>query len=84
MISSNEAVGLDPQGKEVLRTSNVKIYNDLTGNIKCLILDGVVSQRFLDRAMELNIKQIIAVNHKRNLRIPEKSKVELYYFKDFL
>lgn len=84
LISSNEAVGLDPAGKEVLRTSNVKIYDDLTSNIKCVIFDGVVSQRFLNRAVEMKVKQIIAVNHKRNLKIPEKSNVELYYFKDFL
>ena len=83
LISSNEAVVLDENYAEIYRTSNVKIFNELNEKFKTVIIDGVVTQRFLDHAIEKKIKRIIAVNIKSRLKIPEGTDIELYYFKDF-
>jgi DNA primase len=84
LISSNEAIGLDDKNAEVLKTSNVKVFNEMNGNISTLLLDGVVSQRFIDKILEKHIKKVVAVNYQYNLRIPKGSEIELYYFKEFV
>lgn len=83
LISSNQAIGLDEEYKEIYRTSNVKIFNDLNEKLKTVIIDGVVTQRFLDEAIKNKIKRVIAVNIKSRLKFPERTDIELYYFKDF-
>ena len=85
LISSNEAIILDKDDKEVHRTRNIRIFEELNGQGgQTIIMDGVVTQRFLDKAIDTKINQIIAVNHNPNLRFPEKIPIKLYYFKDFL
>jgi len=83
LISSNQAIGLDEEYKEIYRTSNVKIFNELNEKLKTVIMDGVVTQRFLDEAIKKKIKRVIAVNIKSRLKFPEKTAIELFYFKDF-
>ncbi len=83
LISSNQAIGLDDEYKEIYRTSNVKIFNELNEKLKTVIMDGVVTQRFLDEAIKNKIKRVIAVNIKSRLRFPERTDIELFYFKDF-
>ena len=83
LISSNQAIGLDEDYKEIYRTSNVKIFNELNEKLKTVIMDGVVTQRFLDEAIKNKIKRVIAVNIKSRLRFPERTNIELFYFKDF-
>ena len=73
LISSNQAIGLDEEYKEIYRTSNVKIFNELNEKLKTVIIDGVVTQRFLDEAIKNKVKRVIAVNIKSRLKFPEKS-----------
>jgi 5S rRNA maturation endonuclease (ribonuclease M5) len=84
LISSNEAIGLDGTDQQAMKTSNVNIINELNENIKTIILDGVVSQRFLEKALAQKIKRIIAVNASENLNFPENAPIEIFFFKDFL
>ncbi|MHA1775350.1 MAG: DNA primase DnaG [Promethearchaeota archaeon] len=84
IISSNLAVGLNDNFEEIHRSSNVKIFDELNPQMTTIILDGVVSQRFLDEALKHHIKYIVAVNIDRNLKVENPSAIELYYFKDFL
>lgn len=83
LISSNQAIGLDEEYKEIHRTSNVKIFNELNEKLKTVIIDGVITQRFLDEAIKNKVKRVIAVNIKSRLKFPEKTAIELFYFKDF-
>ena len=84
LISSNQAIGLDEEYKEIYRTSNVKIFNELNEKLKTVIIDGVITQRFLDQAIKNKIQKVIAVNIKARLKFPEKTNIQLFYFKDFL
>ncbi|MHA1563104.1 MAG: hypothetical protein ACTSPA_13385, partial [Promethearchaeota archaeon] len=68
----------------IYRTSNVKIFNELNEKLKTVIIDGVVTQRFLDEAIKNKIQKVIAVNIKARLKFPEKTDIKLFYFKDFL
>ncbi|QEE17452.1 DNA primase DnaG [Promethearchaeum syntrophicum] len=84
LISSNQAIGLDEEYKEIYRTSNVKIFNELNEKLKTVVMDGVITQRFLDEAIKNKIEKVIAVNIKARLKFPEKTDIKLFYFKDFL
>ncbi|WP_457559505.1 DNA primase DnaG [Candidatus Harpocratesius sp.] len=84
LISSNIAVALNDQYQEIYRTSNVKIFEEMNSSMKTLIIDGVVTQRFLDEALKQRIKHIVAVNIEKNLKVEDPTSIELYYFKDFL
>ena len=84
LISSNEAIGLDEKYNEIYRTSNVKIFNELNEKLKIIVMDGVITQRFLDEAIKNKIEKVIAVNIKARLNFPEKTDIKLFYFKDFL
>ncbi len=84
LISSNEAIGLNETYGEVLRTTNVNIFGEMNSTLTTVILDGVVSQRFVDKAIDQGIKRVIAVNIMPHLKIDESASIELYYFKDFI
>jgi len=84
VISSNEAIALDDQNKEVKRTTNTKIFGEISNTMNTIVVDGVISQRFLEKAVENNVKRIIAVNALPNLKIPEKGQIEIFYFRDFM
>jgi hypothetical protein len=57
---------------------------DNTENTEILILDGVVSQRLMDKAAENGVKRIFAVNYNKNLDKKSKRNVKLHLFKDYL
>ncbi len=84
LISSNEAIGLNETYDEILRTSNVNIFNEMAANLNTVVIDGVVTQRFLDKVIATGIKRVIAVNINPQLKITDTSAIELFYFKDFL
>ena len=84
LVSSNEAIGLNKTYDEVLRTSNVNIFNKMDSNMNTVVIDGVVTQRFIDKVIAQGIKRIIAVNINPQLKIQSNSEIELFYFKDFL
>lgn len=84
VISSNEAVALDDQNKEVKRTTNTKIFGEISNTMNTIVVDGVISQRFLEKAVENNVKRIIAVNALPNLKMPEKGQIEIFFFRDFM
>ncbi|UYP44885.1 hypothetical protein NEF87_001170 [Candidatus Lokiarchaeum ossiferum] len=84
LVSSNEAIGLNETYDEILRTSNVNIFNKMDSNMNTVVIDGVVTQRFVDKVIAQGIKRIIAVNINPQLKIQSNSEVELFYFKDFL
>ncbi|MHA1109768.1 MAG: DNA primase DnaG [Promethearchaeota archaeon] len=86
ILATNEALGLDSSKKEVFRVGNTQVYTILekTKNADILILDGVVSQRLLDKASESGIKRIFAVNYNKNLDEKSKRNVKLHLFKDYL
>ena len=84
LISSNEAMALDADNKMIYRTSNVSIFQDLDEKFTTVLMDGVVTQNFVTKAIKNKIKRIIAVNIKPYLRIEDPGAIELFYFKDFL
>jgi DNA primase len=84
LISSNQAIGYDENFNQIMTSTNVDIFSQLNDNVKTLVIDGVVTQRFLDKALNNKLKHIIAVNIAHNLKIDEAKSIELYYFKDFL
>jgi 5S rRNA maturation endonuclease (ribonuclease M5) len=84
LISSNEAMALDADNKMIHRTSNVSIFQDLDEKFTTVLMDGVVTQNFVNKAIKNKIKRIVAVNIKPYLRIADPGAIELFYFKDFL
>ncbi len=86
ILATNEALGLDTSKKELFRAGNTQVYTTLenTENTDTLILDGVVSQRLLDKASENGVKTIFAVNYNKNLDAKTKRNVKLHLFKDYL
>jgi len=86
ILATNEALGLDSTKKEVFRVGNTQVYTTLekTENTDILILDGVVSQRLLDKASESGVKRIFAVNYNKNLDEKSKRNVKLHLFKDYI
>lgn len=86
MLASNEALGLDTDQKELFRVGNTQVYSTLdnTKNTSILILDGVVSQRLLDKASQCGVKKIFAVNYNKNLDKKSVKDVKLLLFKDYL
>lgn len=86
ILATNEALGLDTSKKELFRVGNTQVYTtlDKTENTDVLILDGVVSQRLLDKASENGVKTIFAVNYNKNLDAKSKRNVKLHLFKDYL
>jgi len=84
LISSNEAMALDADNKMIHRTSNVSIFQDLDEKFTTVLIDGVVTQNFVNKAIKNKIKRIVAVNIKPYLRIADPGAIELFYFKDFL
>lgn len=86
ILATNEALGLDTSKKELFRVGNTQVYTTLenTANTDTLILDGVVSQRLLDKASENGVKTIFAVNYNKNLDAKTKRNVKLHLFKDYL
>ncbi len=86
ILASNEALGLDAKQKEIFRVGNTKVYTTLDENDKAsiLILDGVVSQRLLDKAAERGVKSIFAVNYIKNLNTEASKDVKLHLFRDYL
>ncbi|MHA1584071.1 MAG: DNA primase DnaG [Promethearchaeota archaeon] len=84
LISSNEAVAVDAEFNQIHRTSNVSIFKELDPKFNSVLIDGVITQNFLDRAIKQKIKKIIAVNIKRQLTIPDNSDIQMFYFRDFL
>jgi hypothetical protein len=85
-LASNEALGLDKDQKELFRVGNTQVYATLekTANTEILVLDGVVSQRLLDKASENGINKIFAVNFNKDLDTKSAKHVKLYLFKDYL
>jgi DNA primase len=84
LVSSNEGIVLDDKDQIILRTSNVKMINELPESFSTLIVDGILSQRVLDKALAKKTQRVIAVNASDKLKIPEESKIEIYFFRDFL
>jgi DNA primase len=86
ILATNEALGLDTSKNELFRVGNTQVYSTLenTENTDTLILDGVVSQRLLDKASENGVKTIFAVNYNKNLDAKTKRNVKLHLFKDYL
>ena len=78
-------IGVDDQNQEVFRTANTQIFTELgTQPQPTVIMDGVISQRFLDKALESGVKRVVAVNAMPNLKILDKSQIEVFFFKDFI
>ncbi|MHA1341156.1 MAG: DNA primase DnaG [Promethearchaeota archaeon] len=86
LIASNEAIGLDGNKEIIFKVGNTQIINALesSNNVNILILDGVVSQRLIDKAAEKNVKTIIAVNKSKKLKIPQNKKIAIYLFSEFV
>ncbi len=86
ILATNEALGLDSTQKEIFRVGNTQVYTTLenTTNAEILILDGVVSQRLLDKASESGVKTIFAVNYNKNLDTKSSRNVKLHMFRDYL
>ncbi len=84
LISSNEVVVLNNNFDEIHRTSNVSVFNEMDSTYNTIIIDGVVTQSFLDKAIENQVKRVIAVNIKRNLEVKNPNAIELFYFADFV
>lgn len=86
ILASNEALGLSSDQKEVFRVGNTKVYTTLDENdqVPILILDGVVSQRLLDKAAERGVKTIFAVNYTKNLDTKASKHIKLHLFQDYL
>jgi len=86
ILASNEALGLDAEKKELFRVGNTLVYSTLESstNTTTLILDGVVSQRLLDKASECGVKAIFAVNYNKNLDTKSLKNLKLYLFKDYI
>lgn len=86
ILASNEALGLDSNQKELFRVGNTQVYSTLenTENTSTLILDGVVSQRLLDKASECGVKTIFAVNYNKNLDKKTNKDVSLRLFNDYV
>ncbi|MHA1673785.1 MAG: DNA primase DnaG [Promethearchaeota archaeon] len=84
IISSNSAIALDEKYEQISRTSNVKIFDELNPSMKTVVIDGVVTQRFLDQAIKNQVKHIVAVNINKYLKVQNPAAIELYYFSDFL
>ncbi len=86
ILATNEALGLDTSQKEVFRVGNTQVYTklDTTENMETLILDGVVSQRLLDKASECGVKKIFAVNYNKSLDLKSSKHVKLLLFRDYL
>ncbi|MBN2156088.1 MAG: DNA primase [Candidatus Lokiarchaeota archaeon] len=86
ILATNEALGLDGDKKELFRVGNTKVYStiDATESLSVLILDGVVSQRLLDKASERGVKSIFAVNYVKNLDMEKHQNVKLYLFRDYV
>ena len=70
--------------KFLFQLINVNIFHEMSSNLSTLVIDGVVNQRFIDKAIKEGIKTVIAVNINPNLKIVDTTAIELYYFKDFL
>ncbi len=86
ILASNEALGLDSTQKEIFRVGNTQVYTTLDNNTntEILILDGVVSQRLLDKATECGVKKIYAVNFNKSLDLKSSPDVKLHLFKDYI
>jgi hypothetical protein len=86
ILATNEALGLDAEHKETFRVGNTKVYTTLDTNeeTSTLILDGVVSQRLLEKASERGIKTIYAVNYTKDLDKKTSKDVKLRLFRDYL
>ena len=84
-LATNEAVGLNQQLEEIFRVGNTKIISTLENitNVNILILDGIITQRLLDKAAEKNITEIYAINKAKNLKTPNKQ-IKMRLFRDYL
>lgn len=84
IIASNEALGLDENNGQIFRVGNTKVFKTLDSaeNIKTLVLDGIITKKLLDKALEKNISEIYAINKIKDLGIPSKIKIRL--FKDYI
>lgn len=86
ILASNEAVGLNEKNEQVFRVGNTQVFNtlDTAENTKILILDGVVTQRLLDKALQRNINKIYAINKAKNLDFPQDKQISVRLFKDYI
>lgn len=86
ILASNEAIGLNENNEQTFRVGNTKVFTtlDTVENTKTLILDGVVTQRLLDKAIEKNISELFAINIAKDLQIPPDKKINIRLFKDYV
>jgi hypothetical protein len=64
------------------RVPNTEIFSEMD-ECHYLLIDGVVSQRLLERAVEKGVKFIVSVNFTPSIKKPADSEIELYLIKDF-
>ncbi|MHA1821665.1 MAG: DNA primase DnaG [Promethearchaeota archaeon] len=86
IIASNEALGLNKNLEKVFRVGNTQVFStlDKADNVSILMLDGVVTQRLLDKVLEKNIETIYAINRQNNLKIPSDKKIKIKLIKDYV
>lgn len=86
ILASNEAIGLNANNEQTFRVGNTKVFTNLdtVENTKILLLDGVVTQRLLDKAIEKNINDLFAVNVAKDLQLPPDKKINIRLFKDYI
>ena len=82
--ASNEGFLLDENENVLSKVPNTEIYKAIDEKCKTIIFDGVIAQRIVDRAIEMKVQRIIAVNIKPTIKIPDKATIELYKFTDFI
>jgi len=85
LIASNQALLLNEKNDVLVRTTNTNVLDQLAAqpNVKMIIMDGVVTQRLVDKAAENRIKTLIAVNIKPSIKITKEQGLELIKFKDY-
>ncbi|MCP4760224.1 MAG: DNA primase [archaeon] len=84
ITASNEALGLNEKNEQVFKVGNTQVFTTLdTESAKKLIIDGVVTQRLLDKAAEKSVEEIYAINRANNLNT-KNIKIRLFhnYIKD--
>ncbi len=84
LVGSNEGLLLDSNEQTLIQIPNTEVYSSLKEGIHTILIDGVVSQRLVDRILEHEIKRVIAVGIKKGLKIPKNADLKLYNFSDFL
>ena len=82
--ASNEGVLLDENENLLSKVPNTEIYKAIDEKCKTIIFDGVIAQRIVDKAIEMKVQRIIAVNIKPTIKIPDRVTIELYKFTDFV